>query len=78
MDQPKAAIVFRGLGLRISAAERAELDPRVVVVFQKKAWVDRPTALQLARRQLISWKVLHFGAVAIHTSLPLKKQMRCD
>ena len=38
----KLVIVFRGTGARISKEERAQLDPRVHVVFQPKAWVDKP------------------------------------
>lgn len=35
--------------MRISAAERAAWDPRVVVLFQPKAWVDRNVAVQIAK-----------------------------
>lgn len=38
--QPKAAIIFRGKGLRISAEERAQWDARVDVYFQQKAWLN--------------------------------------
>ena len=41
--QPKPILVFRGKGLRISEAERNAWDPRVHVLFQPRAWVDRPT-----------------------------------
>ena len=41
MKQPILTIIFRGLGLRISAAEKKAWDPRVHVMFQPKAWVDR-------------------------------------
>jgi transposase-like protein len=40
----KICLIFRGMG-RIPAAERAAYDSRVHVLFQKKAWFDRPTAL---------------------------------
>ena len=45
-QQPKPVLVFRGLGKRISAedSERQLWDKRVNVLFQKNAWVDRPTA----------------------------------
>jgi len=46
--QPKPILVFRGLGKRISKAERLCWDPRVSVLFQKKAWVDRAVALEIA------------------------------
>ena len=40
-EQFPCCLVFRGKGLRISAAERAAYDPRVKVFFQPKAWVDK-------------------------------------
>ena len=40
-NQPRPGIVFRGKGKRISAVEKALWDPRVYVMFQEKAWVDR-------------------------------------
>ena len=46
--QHKPVVVFRGKGLRISAAEKAAYDPRVRVLFQSKAWVDRPIAVKIA------------------------------
>ena len=33
-------IIFAGQGLHITAVERASWDPRVVVMFQRKAWAD--------------------------------------
>ena len=45
--QPKPIIVFRGKGLRISASEKASWDPRVSVLFQPKAWVDRQIFSQI-------------------------------
>lgn len=36
----KPLVVFRGKGLRITAAEKKMLDHRVDVVFQENAWVD--------------------------------------
>ena len=38
--QFRPAVVFRGKGLRISAAEVEAYDKRVVVLWQPKAWVD--------------------------------------
>ena len=38
--QPRAAIIFRGKGLRIAAEERSQWDPRVDVYFQAKAWLN--------------------------------------
>ena len=48
--QPRLAIIFRGQGKRISAAERAAWDPRVDVYFQKNAWADRAFCLNWTRR----------------------------
>jgi Transposase len=48
MDRTKAGkigLIFRGMG-KVPAAERAAYDPGVYVQFQRKAWMDRPTALQ--------------------------------
>jgi len=39
--QPRAAIIFRGKGLRISAEEREQWDKRVDVYFQPRAWLDK-------------------------------------
>ena len=41
--QPCVALVYRGKGIRISAAEKEAYHPRVRVYWQPKAWVDRPT-----------------------------------
>ena len=46
VSQPKGCIIFRGKGMRLSALEKAMWDPRVIVLFQPKAWVDRPTAIK--------------------------------
>lgn len=51
--QPRAAIIFRGKGLRIKESEKAAWDPDVDVFFQPKAWVDRPTALKIVNT---TWK----------------------
>jgi hypothetical protein len=39
--QPRAAIIFRGKGLRISPVERKSWDARVDVYFNEKAWANR-------------------------------------
>jgi hypothetical protein len=39
-------LVFRGKGKRISAAEQAAYHPRIAVIWQDKAWVDRRVALE--------------------------------
>ena len=43
-EQPKVTIIFRGQGVRITRQEKNSWDPRVHVMFQKKAWFDRPTS----------------------------------
>jgi transposase-like protein len=40
----KISVIFRGTGKRICAAEIHAYDPRVVVQFQPKAWMDRVVA----------------------------------
>jgi transposase-like protein len=49
-QQPPLGILFRGTGARISRSELAAYDKRVMVSFQKKAWMDRPQALEWLRR----------------------------
>jgi hypothetical protein len=44
--QPRGVLVFRGKGKRISAAEQAAYHPRIAVIWQDKAWVDRRVALE--------------------------------
>lgn len=41
--QPPLAIIFRGQGQRISPSERDQYDPRVKILWQAKAWMDRAT-----------------------------------
>jgi hypothetical protein len=53
--QPRAALIFRGTGQRISAEEKAKWDDRVDVYFQKNAWTDTPLAVQYANRTLKSY-----------------------
>ena len=48
--QPKPTIIFRGRGKRISAVEKASRDNRVNVMFQEKAWADRPVMLEWAEK----------------------------
>ena len=38
--QPRISVIFRGLGKRISAVEKASWHPDVDVYFQKNAWAD--------------------------------------
>jgi hypothetical protein len=44
--QPRPTIIFRGTGARISRAEKDAYADGVQVLFQPKAWLDRPTALK--------------------------------
>lgn len=39
--QPRAAIIFRGKGIRIPEEERSSYDKRVDVYFQPRAWLDK-------------------------------------
>ena len=48
-EQPAPCIIFRGKG-RISQAERDAYPDGLVVLWQEKAWVDRPTALEWAEK----------------------------
>ena len=47
--QPKLGFIFRGTGIRISATERAQYHPDVIVRFQPKAWADRTYPLAWAQ-----------------------------
>jgi hypothetical protein len=59
--QPRAVLVFRGLGKRISSVEKAAWHPDVDVIFQKKAWVDRPVAQKIVNESLSKhFKEHHF------------------
>ena len=49
MRQPRACIIFRGTGARISQQEKDAYADGVDVLWQPKAWVDRPTALEWVR-----------------------------
>lgn len=49
MLQPRICIIFPGLGGPHYDKEREQYDKRVVVMFQKKAWLDRPTARAYVR-----------------------------
>ena len=51
----KVGVTFRGTGQRITTAEKLAYDLRVVVQFQPKAWMDRPTAVDWVERV---WKPL--------------------
>ena len=44
--QPRATVIFRGQGKRLSQAERDLWDKRVHVTFQPKAWADRQWCME--------------------------------
>ena len=50
MAQPPPCLVFRGTGAKISQYEKDAYPPELVVLWQLKAWVDRPTAVEYAKR----------------------------
>lgn len=50
--QPKPALIFRGLGKRISTAEKEAYDSRVDVYWQKKAWADTSFTVAYVKRTL--------------------------
>ena len=61
MEQPAPCIIFRGTGQRISQAEKDAYPPGLVVLWQPKAWVDRPTAEAWAKqvwKPFIEWVLL--------------------
>ena len=47
MEDPPPCIIFRGQG-NISQEERDAYPDGLVVLWQPKAWVDRPTAMEWA------------------------------
>eukprot|EP00966_Prymnesium_polylepis_P043571 1010337-Prymnesium_polylepis.1 len=44
MEQPPPCLLFRGTGQKISQRELDAYPPELIVLWQQKAWVDRPTA----------------------------------
>ena len=57
MVQPPPCLVFRGTGKQIKQEEKDAYPPELVVLWQPKAWVDRPIAVQwveLAWKQLVA------------------------
>ena len=48
--QPPLTIIFPGLGGKHYDKEREKYDDRVIVMFQRKAWVDRKTARRWVQR----------------------------
>ena len=51
-SQPPIAIIFRGADAKYYAAERDDYDDRVKILYQKKAWADRPTSEAWVRQVL--------------------------
>lgn len=52
IKQPKACILFRGQGKRLSQEEKESWDPRVIVRFQKNAWADDKFCVEWAEQNL--------------------------
>ena len=52
MEQPPPCILFNGTGIRISDDELSQYPKGLVVLWQKKAWVDRPVALDWVKQVL--------------------------
>jgi len=50
MEQPPPCLIFRGTGARISQEELDAYPPELVVLWQPKAWVDRPIAVAWAKK----------------------------
>ena len=61
LEQPPASLIFRGRGLRISKEEINAYPPGLVVLWQDKAWVDRPTAVRWAMQV---WKPFILSEIA--------------
>ncbi|KAK3244491.1 hypothetical protein CYMTET_45896 [Cymbomonas tetramitiformis] len=53
--QPRLAIIFRGMGKRLSQVEKEAWDKRVDVYFQGKAWADRDFSLEWLEKTYIPW-----------------------
>lgn len=54
MKQPRPTIIFRGTGTRVSQAEKDAYHEDVDVLYQPKAWVDRPTAISWVEKSYSS------------------------
>ena len=50
MRQPPPCIIFRGTGARISQFEKDSYPPELDVLWQPKAWADRPTVVAWAKK----------------------------
>ena len=50
VKQPRICLLFRGTGKRIKLEEKKRWHPDAVVIFQKKAWFDRPAALEWLKK----------------------------
>eukprot|EP00966_Prymnesium_polylepis_P055972 1295149-Prymnesium_polylepis.1 len=52
MEQPPPCLIFRGTGQKISQRELDAYPPELLVLWQPKAWVDRPVAVDWVKRGL--------------------------
>jgi hypothetical protein len=63
--QPRPAIIFRGLGLRISDEERAAWHPGIDVSFNEKAWANDEWCMVNTPKQLLPVVPGRSGAQAL-------------
>jgi hypothetical protein len=79
----RIGLIFRGMG-RIASAEKAAYDTRVAVQFQRKAWMDRPVALEwvklvwepLVKTQPPGEKLLLLNNLDAHVDMPFRAALR--
>jgi hypothetical protein len=69
-QQMKQTVVFKGTGKRISKAEYAAYDKRVIVRFHKKAYYDGPTCIE--------WCLTDYYEQLSAADLHVPKVMFCD
>ncbi|KAK3287338.1 hypothetical protein CYMTET_5139 [Cymbomonas tetramitiformis] len=83
--QPRLAIIFRGMGKRLSQVEKEAWDKRVDVYFQGKAWADRDFSLEWLEKTYIPWakgspgeKLLLMDNLDSQVHLPFRKKLKLD
>ena len=59
MPQPPLTVIFRGQG-NVSETEKMQYDPRVKVLWQSKAWMDRKTNLKWVSTVLADYLKSHY------------------
>ena len=50
MEQPPPCLIMRGTGTRISQKELDAYPPELVILWQQKAWADRPTSVDFVNK----------------------------